>query len=155
MTPAQNALGSILSAGAPEPVEIDPQLLARQQTCPEVSVQPETESLRRDAGSGEASQLRWQASITETARECQPAEGGTKVRVGIAGRVIEGPAGFSGAVELPVRVAVRENGEITYSRLHTVRVEREGASQAWAFVDEQVVVDDVNRSEIVVGFDNS
>ncbi|MEM8855548.1 MAG: hypothetical protein AAGD34_17725 [Pseudomonadota bacterium] len=122
--------------------------------CPAVSILPDTESLRRLDASGDEEALRWQASITKTARECTKISDGVSIRVGVAGRVVEGVKGAPDQVELPLRIAVREGGEVTYSRLHNVQVSLAGAaSQSWAFVDDTVKVDEPGRAEIIVGFD--
>jgi hypothetical protein len=122
-------------------------------TCPRVNILPGTEVIRREDGSGNAN-LRWQASITKVARECdRGADGAVTVRVGAAGRVIQGPRGAGGGVELPLRVAVREGGNVTYSRLHGVSVALTGPSQDWAYVEENVVVTAPRNTEVLVGFD--
>ena len=151
--PGKDTFGRIVNAGRPEPEVIDPNLLTANTVCPPVTILPDTESLRRDGGSDDPSRLRWQASITKTARECTPTGEGVTVRVGVSGRVIEGGGGAPGAVELPLRIAVRENGEVTYSRLHSVSVTRTGPSQDWAYVDDALVVKDPKNAEVVVGFD--
>ena len=136
---------------APQQPDLGPELVAG---CPDVSINPGTESLRRDGGNDSEETLRFQASINNTARECKRAEGGSTVRVGVSGRVVEGPAGAPSTIELPVRVAVRESGEVTYSRLHSVQVSLDSVSKSWAFVDEAVFVSDPSSAIIVVGFDS-
>ena len=150
---SKGVVGSFFQAGV-EPKEIDPELIRPALVCPEVAVQLGTQSLRRTDGDGATAPLRWQASITKTARECRTVEGGTAVRVGVSGRVVNGPAGSAGRIELPLRIAVREGRETTYSKLHKVTVERAGASEPWAFVDEAIVVKNPRAAEILVGFDN-
>ncbi|MEM9222344.1 MAG: hypothetical protein AAGB11_08080 [Pseudomonadota bacterium] len=152
-TPADTVVGQFFRASTEEPKTIDPELLRAETVCPNVRIQDGTESVRREDTSGDADSLSWQASITKTARECKKVETGTAVRVGVAGRVVEGPKGAPDAIELPLRIAVREGTEVTYSRLHAVSVARSGPSQDWAFVDETIVVDDPARAEIIVGFD--
>jgi len=153
VVPSRSAVSEFFEASTQERQTVDPALLAPPIACPQVNIQPGTEAIRREAGEGGREALRWQASITETARECRETEEGTAIRVGVRGRVIEGPAGAPDAVELPVRVAVREGGEVTYSRLHAVSVARTGPSQDWAFVDEAVLVKDPESAQIAVGFD--
>ncbi|WMS42970.1 hypothetical protein RDV64_00790 [Acuticoccus sp. MNP-M23] len=149
----KGTFGKIINAGRPEPEVIDPALFTPKSTCPPVNILSGTEVIRRDGGSDDPSRLRWQATITKMARECSPAADGVTVRVGVSGRVIEGGGGAPSAIELPLRIAVRENGEVTYSRLHSVGVTRSGASDDWAYVDEAIAVKDPANAEIVVGFD--
>ena len=57
-----------------------------------------------------ASELRYQATITRTARDCTRSSGQIIARIGIQGRVIAGPAGAPATVEVPLRVAVVQTG---------------------------------------------
>lgn len=50
--------------------------------------------------------VRYQATIGKTARECTRNGGEITARIGIQGRVIVGPAGAPASVEVPLRVAV-------------------------------------------------
>jgi hypothetical protein len=54
--------------------------------------------------------LRYQATITRTARDCTQNGGDIVARIGIQGRVIAGPAGNPPTVEVPLRVAVVQGG---------------------------------------------
>jgi len=54
--------------------------------------------------------VRFQATITKTARECVKAGSEITARVGIQGRVIAGPAGAPDSIEVPLRVAVVQGG---------------------------------------------
>lgn len=55
--------------------------------------------------------VRFQATITRTARECIRSPGGEiTAHIGIQGRVIVGPAGAPASVEVPLRVAVVQGG---------------------------------------------
>ena len=56
------------------------------------------------------SDLRYQATITRTARDCTRSSGQIVARIGIQGRVIAGPAGSPATVEIPLRVAVVQTG---------------------------------------------
>lgn len=54
--------------------------------------------------------LAYQATITRTARSCDLTNGQVSVKIGIQGRVIVGPAGAPDTVEVPIRVAVVQEG---------------------------------------------
>jgi hypothetical protein len=56
------------------------------------------------------SDLRYQATITRTARDCTRSSGQIIARIGIQGRVIAGPAGTPATIEIPLRVAVVQTG---------------------------------------------
>jgi len=57
-----------------------------------------------------AAELRYQATITRTARDCRRSSGQIMARIGVQGRVIAGPAGAPATVEIPLRVAVVQAG---------------------------------------------
>jgi hypothetical protein len=54
--------------------------------------------------------LRYQGTITRTARDCNLSNGQIIARIGIQGRVIVGPAGAPPTVDVPIRVAVVQDG---------------------------------------------
>jgi hypothetical protein len=54
--------------------------------------------------------LRFQATITRTARDCRLNGDQTIARIGIQGRVIAGPAGAPSSIQIPIRVAVVQGG---------------------------------------------
>jgi hypothetical protein len=54
--------------------------------------------------------LRYQIGIGQTARECKLNAGTLTIRVGMQGRIILGPAGTPGQIEVPVRLAVVHEG---------------------------------------------
>ncbi len=84
----------------------------RGLTCPELRVLDGTEVARFHAGSPPSStNLRVQYSIEDTARECSTGSDKLVVKVGIAGKVLLGPAGSPGSFTVPVRVAVVRNSD--------------------------------------------
>ncbi len=54
--------------------------------------------------------VRYQGSIIRTARECHVNAGIMTMKVGIEGRIITGPAGGPGTVDVPMRIAVVHEG---------------------------------------------
>jgi hypothetical protein len=54
--------------------------------------------------------LRYQGSITRTARDCNLQGGQITARIGIMGRIISGPAGAPPTVDVPMRVALVQEG---------------------------------------------
>jgi hypothetical protein len=57
-------------------------------------------------GSNEAMALKYQGIFVRAARECAVVAGQMVMKVGVQGRIIVGPAGGPGAVEVPLRIAV-------------------------------------------------
>jgi hypothetical protein len=88
---------------------IDPSL-----DCPDVTVRigASTLLIGSKPGQGEPNPLdvRYQGSIIRTARECHVNAGIVTMKVGIEGRIITGPAGTPGTVDIPLRIAVVQEG---------------------------------------------
>jgi hypothetical protein len=80
--------------------------------CPPVSIRAGASTYAVAAPGKQAvgNDLRYQATITRTARDCTRSGGEITARIGIQGRVIAGPAGAPGTVEVPLRVAVVQGG---------------------------------------------
>ena len=57
-----------------------------------------------------AGDLRYQLSFGQFARECRAADGTFNIKVGVQGRVVLGPQGGPGNVEVPLRYAVVREG---------------------------------------------
>jgi hypothetical protein len=57
-------------------------------------------------GSNEAMSLKYQGIFVRAARECAAVSGQMVMKVGVEGRIIVGPAGGPGDVEVPLRIAV-------------------------------------------------
>jgi hypothetical protein len=81
-------------------------------TCPPVTIRAGASTYAVAAPGKQAvgSDLRYQASISKTARECSVNSGQITGRIGIQGRVIAGPAGAPATVTVPMRVAVVQTG---------------------------------------------
>jgi hypothetical protein len=88
----------------------EPQKVADAQpavNCPPVEVRRGASTLTiAPPGQQSAMTLRYQGSFVRLARECAVAEGNMVMKVGIEGRVVAGPAGGPGAVNVPLRFAV-------------------------------------------------
>lgn len=54
--------------------------------------------------------LRYQVSIGDTARECRVTGGMVSMKVGVQGRVVLGPQGGPGQVDVPLRIAIVHDG---------------------------------------------
>jgi hypothetical protein len=81
-------------------------------TCPPVSIRAGASTYAVGAPGKEpvGNDLRFQATISKTARECSYNAGVITARIGIQGRVIAGPAGAPNSVQVPLRVAVVQGG---------------------------------------------
>jgi hypothetical protein len=81
-------------------------------TCPPVSIRAgaSTYAMAAPGKQPVGNDLRVQATITRTARDCTKNGDQITARIGIQGRVIAGPAGAPATVEIPLRVAVVQGG---------------------------------------------
>jgi hypothetical protein len=81
-------------------------------TCPPVSIRAgaSTYAVGLPGKQALGNDLRFQATITKTARECSVNGGQITARIGIQGRIIAGPAGAPSQVQVPMRVAVVQAG---------------------------------------------
>jgi hypothetical protein len=95
------------AANPPPPSEGAPDL-----NCPPVSIRAgaSTYAVAAPGKQPVGNDLRYQVTITRTARDCTRTGGDITGRIGIQGRVIAGPAGAPGSVEIPLRVAVVQGG---------------------------------------------
>src|SRR5262245_60568881 len=80
--------------------------------CPGVDIRAGASTLNIAAKTGPATagDLRYQLSFRQTARECSVQGGMMSVKVGVEGRVILGPMGGPGIVDVPLRYAVVQEG---------------------------------------------
>jgi hypothetical protein len=111
--------------------------------CPDVIIREGTATLTSTVnGVSGVAATRYQGTITRTARECV-LQGGTTlaVKIGIQGRVIAGPAGAPPEVEVPLRVAVVQEGappKTIFSRFYKIPVAMTEGNTAFSFVAEDI-----------------
>jgi hypothetical protein len=117
-----------------------------QLTCPPVSIRPGASTLAVGLPGKPAtgSDLRYQVTITRTARDCNLSAGQITARVGIEGRVIVGPAGAPPSVDIPLRVAVVQEGvqdKIIFTKFYrtSVAMASNADNAVYDFVAEDVV----------------
>src|SRR3984893_14892286 len=85
----------------------DPSAGQIEECCPPVRLRAgaSTYAVGASGKAATGNDVRFQATITKTARDCTKAGGEITARIGIQGRVIAGPAGAPASVEIPQRVA--------------------------------------------------
>jgi hypothetical protein len=91
-----------LAGEPPPPEDID---------CPPVTVRQGASTLALHAGREESAMtLRYQGTIGRTARECRVVGKTVQMKIGVEGRIILGPVGGPGKVDVPLRFAVVREG---------------------------------------------
>jgi hypothetical protein len=112
--------------------------------CPAVSIRPgaSTYAVGLPGKTASGADLRYQATITRTARDCTLSGGQIIARIGIQGRVIVGPAGAPASVDVPLRVAVVHEGvnpKTIATKVFRTNVVMSDTSVAFSLVGEDVV----------------
>jgi hypothetical protein len=134
--------------------------------CPTVDVRMGASTLTIPPGSNDATAmaLRYQGSIGEMGRTCRLVGGNTlKMKVGIQGRIVLGPAGGPGNVDVPLRFAVVHEGpepKTVVSKFYKIAVTIPQGQLSVPFVniDEDISFpmpkgDDLDSYIVYVGFD--
>ena len=147
-----------------QPPIVDNKPPAPDINCPPVNIRAGASTFAVAAPGKEAvgNDVRFQATITKTARECVKAGSEITARVGIQGRVIVGPAGAPASVEVPLRVAVVQGGvaeKVIATKAYRTNVEvGEQDSVPFSLVIDDIVypepsATDVDKYVFYVGFD--
>lgn len=136
--------------------------------CPEVQIRygASTLMIGDKPGQGEPNALdvRYQGSILRAARECHLAGNIMTMKVGIEGRIITGPAGGPGNVEVPLRLAVVQEGAnpktiVSKFARETVTINNAVDRVTFTHIDPDVSfplptpITDISRYTVYVGFD--
>ncbi len=115
-------------------------------TCPAVTIRPGASTYAVGLPGREAAgnDLRYQATIVRTARDCTLGDDGqVRARIGIQGRVIVGPAGAPPSVEVPMRIAVVQGGvseKTIFTKAYRTTVMMEGDNTvSFSLVAEDVI----------------
>lgn len=165
-------LGLALLAGCTSANVLDPGAASRQPavdpatqaevvqgSCPQVVLREGTAYYRTYAkgGDGDPAKVIHQASISDTTRQCRISGDQMIVTVVASGRVVAGPAGNFGNVDLPVRVAVLNGETVLYSELQKQPVTlAEGApASQFIFTNANVTfpVSASRSAKLFIGFD--
>jgi len=136
--------------------------------CPGVDIRAGASTLNvmgkpAQAGQSAPGDLRYQLSFGQTARECSVQSGTMTIKVGVQGRLILGPMGGPGQVDVPLRYAVvREGPEpktiITRFKRIPVAVPPEQTHVPFVDIEDNLSFPTPSNSElesyvIYVGFD--
>jgi hypothetical protein len=107
--------------------------------------------------------VRYQGSFIQAARECIPTGANLTIKVGVQGRVVVGPAGTAGTINVPLRYALVREGihpQTVWTKLFMVPVTIPPGelNLTWLHVEEEMTVprppaQDIDAYVIYVGFD--
>lgn len=161
-------ISNLFGTSPPEPqaeATAPPPRFREDFDCPTVTIRPGTSTFAVSAPGMEAAALavRYQATFGQMARECKLVGNILTMKVGIEGRVILGPAGGPGQIEMPLRIAVvREGPEpetiVTKLRWLPVTIPPDAANVPFTYVEEEISFPmprgrEIDAYVVYVGFD--
>lgn len=133
---------------------------AVEYECPKVTIRTGAATWQVQAREGG---LRYQGTIGQLARECSISGATMAVKVGIEGRVLLGEKGTAGALEVPIRIAVVQEGPspktiATKFFVLPLEIPQGQPSSTFAVVEDQLTFPlvkpaDIERYVIYVGYD--
>jgi hypothetical protein len=150
---------SATTTAAGTPTEFDP------AECPPVDVRQgaSTFTVNTAAKNPAEAQLRYQGTFSQTARSCSRSGTTMTIKLGVQGRVIQGPGGGPGQIDVPVRFALVQEGiqpKTVWTKFYRVPVTiTEGQpSVAFTHIEEDITVpmpgkDQLEAYVLYVGFD--
>ena len=110
----------------------DPSIFAKTTYCPPVQIRIGTEALSiyERGHDGDPNFVRFEASLSKTARECHTDGSTMSIKVGIIGRLLAGPKGNAGSFTVPIRIAVvKQHGmNVLFSAVQKAPVSLEAPS---------------------------
>jgi hypothetical protein len=132
--------------------------------CPPTDIRHGASTLQMTSPGGDgAMAVRYQATFSQTARQCTVNAGTLNIKVGVQGRLILGPAGTAGETRVPLRYALVQEGiqpKTIWSKLYMlpVSLSPDQPSAPFTHVLEDMTVplppsDELDRYVVYVGFD--
>lgn len=153
MAPAANPAGTTLATGVGgQPVAVI------QGACPQVFISDDAAVHRVYArgATDDPMQIQYQASFGDQTRQCVQSTANLTVNIVAQGRVVLGPVGTPGSVNLPIRVTARDGDQVLYDQVRpfAVDIPAEGTTQ-FVFTDSNVSIPAGAGADtkIYIGFD--
>jgi hypothetical protein len=163
--PANSGLSSFFSSARQNTPQAAPAAPEFNYECPGTDFRRGAAVLNvaEKSGNATAGDLRYQLSLRQLARECLAHAETMTIRVGVLGRIILGPYGSPGPIDVPLRYAVvREGPEprpiVSKFKRLTVMVPPGGANLEFTDVEENLTFPipstaELSRYVVYVGFD--
>jgi hypothetical protein len=167
---SSNIFGSSKATSGEPAAGVGGATAASDVECPSVDIRAGAATLMIGSKQGETGEpsaldLRYQGSIIRTARECHVNAGTMTMKIGVEGRVITGPAGGPGSIDVPLRIAIVKEGpepKTIVSKFARIPVTINGSIDRVTFthVDQDIAfpmptpVSDIDAYVVYVGFDS-
>ena len=136
------------------------QIAVVQGSCPQVYLRDGTAVLERfgKGAKDDPQNLLYQATLADTTRQCVLNENQLVMTVMVQGRIVSGPAGGSGTVNLPIRVAVLDGPNELYSQTvqYPVTIPADTGSGQFIFTQANVAIPGGSGgfTKVYVGFED-
>jgi hypothetical protein len=160
------SLSSVFNSGPKPAGDPSAPALPPNLECPSIAIRQGASTLSVSANPTEptATNLRYQIGFGTTARECRLAPGNMiSMKVGVEGRIILGPAGTAGQFEVPLRVAVVQEGVtpktiVTRLQRVPVTVPADTTSALFTHIEEDLAFpmpkgNEIDSYVVYIGFD--
>ena len=150
--------------GAPAATQAQATPLSDEVDCPVVDVRTGASTITvYGPGEQAGTNVRYQATIGQMARECTIRAGALAMKVGVQGRIILGPVGGVGQIDVPIRIAVVEEGpspKTLWTKVYRVPVSIPAGQSNVPFVhvESDLTVPrpaDIESTIVYVGFDQT
>jgi hypothetical protein len=127
--------------------------------CPPVHLRQGTSFFNtyERGGDQDAGRVIYQASIADATRSCTYNNNAIGMTVAVAGRIVPGPKGKAGAITMPIRIVVVQDGQVIKSELykHPVAITDTIGATQFVFTDTSISLPaQVSRRTLVyAGYD--
>ena len=147
------------------PSTTGPTTAAAEIDCPSMDIRAgaSTYAVSAPGAEANATNLRYQASISRASRECAALGATLTIKVGVQGRILLGPAGGPGQIDVPMRLALVQEGlqpKTIWTKFYRVPVAIPPGQTSVTFVqiEEDLTIPmprsaDLDAYVIYVGFD--
>ncbi|WP_414713992.1 hypothetical protein [Shinella sp.] len=142
-------------SGAQTAAQQQTQTAVVQGSCPQVYLRDGTAVLRRYAkgAKDDPQKLLYQMTLADTTRRCVLNESQLVMTVMVQGRVVTGPAGSGGTVNVPIRVAASDGSTTLYSELVQYPVNTEAGQFIFTKGEVAIPGGSGGFTKVYVGFD--
>ena len=136
------------------------QVAVVQGSCPQVFLRESTAVLKRygKGAKDDPQSLAYQVTLADTTRQCVLSESQLVMTVMVQGRLVVGPTGASGTVNVPIRVSVLDGNTPLYSEIEQfpVTIPADGTGSQFVYTRSNIAVPGGSGGfvKVYVGFED-
>lgn len=134
-------------------------LIAPGVYCPPAQIEDGKQTIRTyERGlEGDPGAIIWQGTISDSARECAAdGAGNLTIKIGARGRILSGPKGTGGQIQVPIRIMIEKFGQPpVYDQVHktAANLASTGTAEFTSVQTISIPIPDKKDLQISVGFD--